>query len=84
MKGALLSGNIETALTYLVAVSRDRYRQVFTDLGSIRINSIFSSISEFKLDTLYLEGGDVGSKTTYSKLHQSKKTFTSPYNNHFL
>jgi hypothetical protein len=53
MKGAMLSGDIEVALTYFVAGSRDRYRQVFTELGSIRISSIFSSISEVKLETLY-------------------------------
>jgi len=34
MKGAMLSGDIEVALTYFVAGSRDRYRQVFTELGS--------------------------------------------------
>jgi len=29
-------------------------------------------------------GGDVGSKTTYGRTHQSKKILTSPHNNYFL
>ena len=51
MKGKLVVGDIETALKYFVAGSRDRYRQTFTGLGG-RINSIFSSISEIKFYTL--------------------------------
>ncbi len=60
MKGALLSGNMERALTYFVVVSRDRYIQLFTELSSARINSIFSNISEFKLDTLYGQVAECG------------------------
>ncbi len=71
MKTALVSGDIETALTYFVAASRDRYRQVFTGLGGVKINSIFSSISEIKLYTLYEQVAECGairieSRGTYS------------------
>jgi len=53
MKSALINGDIEEALQYFVAANRDRYRQTFTELGSERINFLFSSIVEFKLFTLY-------------------------------
>ncbi|MBI5748934.1 MAG: fibronectin type III domain-containing protein [Nitrospinae bacterium] len=53
MKTALVSGDIETALTYFVDASIDKYRQIFTELGSDTINSIFSSVTEFKLYTTY-------------------------------
>jgi hypothetical protein len=53
MKTALVNGDIEGALQYFVAASRDRYRQTFTELGSERINFLFSSIIEFKIFTLY-------------------------------
>jgi len=52
MKQTMLSGNTETALTYFVAASRDRYRQAFTSLGN-RLSVIFSSISEFKVYKVY-------------------------------
>jgi len=53
MKTALVNGDIEGALQYFVAASRDRYRQTFTDLGNERINFLFSTIIEFKIFTLY-------------------------------
>ena len=53
VKTALVNGDIEGALQYFVAASRDRYRQTFTALGSERINYLFASIIEFKIFTLY-------------------------------
>jgi hypothetical protein len=53
MKTALVNGDIEGALQYFVAASRDRYRQTFTALGSERISYLFASIIEFKIFTLY-------------------------------
>jgi hypothetical protein len=53
MKTALVNGDVEGALQYFVATSRDRYRQTFTDLGNERINFLFSTIIEFKIFTLY-------------------------------
>ena len=51
MKGALLSGNMEVALSFFVPGAQDRYRQVFEELGSDGINSLFSSINGVELDT---------------------------------
>lgn len=51
MKGALLGGNIKAALSFFVPGTQDRYRQVFEELGSDRINSIFSTIIGVELDT---------------------------------
>jgi len=53
MKGALMGGDIETALTYFVDASKDNYRQIFTELGSDTLNSIFSAVTELKLYTAY-------------------------------
>jgi hypothetical protein len=53
MKTALVNGDFEGALQYFVAASRDRYRTTFTELGSERINFLFSSVIEFKIFTLY-------------------------------
>jgi hypothetical protein len=51
MKGALLSGNMEVALSFFVPGAQDRYRQVFEELGSDGINSLFSTINGVELDT---------------------------------
>lgn len=51
MKGALLGGNIEAALSFFVPGAQDRYRQVFEELGSDGINSLFSTINGVELDT---------------------------------
>ena len=53
MKGALLAGNIETALNYFVEPSKDMYRNVFIQMGNDKINSRFSSIFDLRLDILY-------------------------------
>jgi len=52
MKGALLNGDMETALQYFVGLNREKYEQIFVEIGSDRVNRIFSGISEFKLYTL--------------------------------
>ncbi|GBE53869.1 hypothetical protein BMS3Bbin15_00015 [archaeon BMS3Bbin15] len=49
MKTALLAGDAETALTYFVEDSKDRYREKFTQLSDDQINSIFSNIIEFEI-----------------------------------
>jgi hypothetical protein len=51
MKGALLSGDMEGALSFFVPGAQDRYRQVFEELGTDRISSIFSAIIRVELDT---------------------------------
>jgi hypothetical protein len=60
MRTALVGGDIEGALQFFVAASRDRYRQVFSDLGSERITFLFSNIVEFKLFTLYGKAAGAG------------------------
>ena len=52
MKGALLAGNIETSVSYFVLPSQDRYRQKFIGLLSSQLDSIFSTIIEFRVNTL--------------------------------
>jgi hypothetical protein len=51
MKGALLSGNMEVALSFFVPGAQGQFRQVFEELGSDGINSLFSSITGVELDT---------------------------------
>lgn len=63
MKGALISGDIENALSYFVGGSKDRYREVFTGLGS-KLSSIFSSITEVKLNKLYGKVAECGAIRT--------------------
>jgi len=53
MKTALLSGDMETALQYFVGLNREKYKQIFAEFGSDKVNRIFSGISEIKLYTLY-------------------------------
>lgn len=60
MKGKLMSGDVATALTYFVAASRDKYSQIFAELGSSKINSIFSSITEIRLYTFYERVAECG------------------------
>jgi len=48
MRTALIGDDIERALTYFVADSRDRYGKEFTDRGS-RIKTTFLDIRELKL-----------------------------------
>lgn len=52
MKGALLSGDIEKSVSYFVSPSQARYRQKFVGLSFTQINSIFSSVVEFRVDSL--------------------------------
>ena len=60
MKSALMRGDIETALTYLVSKNRDKYRQIFINLDVNRINSIFSNIAEIKLYNVYGNSAQYG------------------------
>ncbi len=53
IKTALMTGNIEEAVSYFVDGAQDRFRNVFTQLGNNKINSIFSSINEIKLESVY-------------------------------
>ena len=53
MKGALIAGDIDKALTYFVEGSIERYRQAFTDVGSARVNSILSGVTELRYNTVY-------------------------------
>ncbi len=53
MRTALLGGDMETALQYLVGLNREKYREIFTEFGSDKVNRIFSGISEIRLYTLY-------------------------------
>jgi hypothetical protein len=53
MKTALLSGDMETALQYFVGLNREKYKQIFAEFGSDKVNRIFSGISEIKLYTVY-------------------------------
>jgi hypothetical protein len=58
MKSALMGGDIEMALNCFVAGAQDRYRGVFAELGSTKVNSIFANIVEIKLYSL--SGGTAG------------------------
>jgi hypothetical protein len=51
MIGALISGNIETAITYFAFGSQDRYRRLFAEFSAEKISSIFSNILQVKLYT---------------------------------
>jgi hypothetical protein len=51
MKAALMAGNIETALNYFVPGGQDEYRAIFTSMGSEGINTIFSGITEIRLNS---------------------------------
>ncbi len=53
MRTALLGGDMETALQYFVGLNREKYREIFTEFGSDKVNRIFSGISEIRLYTLY-------------------------------
>lgn len=53
MKAALLDGDMETALQYFVGLNREKYREIFIEYGSEKVNRIFSGISEIRLYTLY-------------------------------
>jgi len=48
---ALINGDVEGALKYFVAASRDKYRKKFTDPES-NIKSIFLSIKELKVHSV--------------------------------
>ena len=71
MSTDLLAGNNESALSYFVAASQDKYRTVFTTLGSSKINSIFSGTSNISIDSSYGKTAKCGitrieSNETYS------------------
>jgi len=51
MRAALLSGDVEKALSYFVEAAKDRYRQLFADLNG-NIYKVFSTISDIELYTL--------------------------------
>ncbi len=52
MKVALLSGNMEAALQYFVAGAKNEYKEIFTELGTSEIASIFSAIINFDVATI--------------------------------
>lgn len=60
MTSALLAGNIEQALTYFIASKRDEYRKTFEEMGRREIQSVFSNIREFELDSLYEDYAECG------------------------
>jgi hypothetical protein len=67
----LLAGNSESALGYFVAASQDKYRTVFTTLGSSKLNSIFSGSGNISIDVSYGKTAKCGinrveSNQTYS------------------
>jgi len=81
MKGALLGGNIEAALTFFVPGMQDRYRQVFEKLGSERMNSIFTTIIGVELDTCSgrsAEGGIIREEN--EKIYSYPVTFVRDQN----
>ncbi len=47
----MISENTELALSYFVEGSKDRYRQVFTELGT-EINNRFAEITGFEIYTV--------------------------------
>jgi len=48
----LMNGNVEAALGYFEEESRDEYRWLFNDMGSSKINAIFSGVDDLVLDSL--------------------------------
>jgi len=53
MKARLIAGDIDGALGYFVEQSRNMYKSVFQQLGSMKLNDRLTSIYELKLDILY-------------------------------
>ncbi|MBI5099602.1 MAG: right-handed parallel beta-helix repeat-containing protein [Nitrospirae bacterium] len=49
MKGALMTGDITTAIGYFVEGSKSRYNAILVQMSSADINSIFSNINELKI-----------------------------------
>ncbi len=81
MKAALMRVDIEGAVGYFVAGSRDKYRQIFTQLGSDKINSIFSNISEIRLYTAYGQVAECGAiRSEAGKAYSYPVTFVKDEN----
>jgi len=53
MKARLIAGDIEGALGYFVFAIRDRYREMFSQLGFNKIAAILSKNTDFKLSINY-------------------------------
>ncbi len=58
MKAALMAGDPEGALGYILVGSQDKYREIFLRLHQQEIDAIFSNNTEFKLYTFF--GGVAG------------------------
>ena len=59
MRAALLSGDVEKALSYFVDAAQDRYRKDFADLNG-NIHEVFSTISDIELYTLTGRSAECG------------------------
>jgi hypothetical protein len=60
MKGMLVGGDIENSLSYFIPPVRDKYRRIFSELGSGELNAIFTSNYELQLDTLFDREAECG------------------------
>jgi hypothetical protein len=60
MKGMLVGGDIENYLSYFIPPVRDKYRRIFSELGSGELNAIFTSNYELQLDTLFDREAECG------------------------
>ena len=60
MKTALVNGDIEGAVSYFADDTKIIYKNKFSTLGSERINAIFASFSDFKLEVFYGQLAECG------------------------
>jgi hypothetical protein len=51
IRSALMAGDVENALKNFVATSQQRYRDVFNQMSAVRINAIFSGITDVKIQS---------------------------------
>jgi hypothetical protein len=60
MTSALLAGNAEHALSFFIASKKEEYRKKFEEMGSQKIQSVFSNAAELKLYSLYEDHAQCG------------------------
>ena len=53
MKSALLSGNVDTALSYFIDGNQDEYRAIFAGMDIATINEIFNGIQYIEVTKVY-------------------------------